>query len=168
MHRLYRRADVRAAVEAQLGPDVIDGAGEVDRRAIARRIPGDPGLLPFLEQLLHPLVDAEVRAWRETAARAVPPPRLLVHEVPLLFEAGLEGRYDRTLVVAASEEVRRARLAARGDAGGVEEREARQLPAAEKARRADDVLANDGDEAALDAAVARYVELHGERPSAAS
>jgi len=110
--------------------------------------------------LLHPLVGRELERWREAAAAADPPPRLLVHEVPLLFEADLEGRYDRTLVVTTSPQLRQARLARRGGLEAIAAREARLLPEAEKLRRADDVLHNDGDLEALDRAVQAYVQRH--------
>ena len=68
----------------------------------------------FLEALLHPRVGAGARAWIADQRRADPPPPLLVCEVPLLFEAGAEGPFDAVLVVTAPDDVRRARVEARG------------------------------------------------------
>ena len=161
VHALYREPEVRDAVVARLGADVLGPDGAVDRRRVGARVAADPGVLRFLEALLHPLVAAETAAWQALAAAADPAPRALVQEVPLLFEADLRERFDRVVVVHAPDEVRRARVALRGDATGLEAREARQLPAAEKRRLADDVLENDGDLEALDRAVAAYVEALG-------
>jgi dephospho-CoA kinase len=77
------------------------------------------------------------RAAGEGAARAA------VVEVPLLFEAGLDGLYDATIAVVSAEELRRERAAARGHALA-DERAARQLSQEEKARRATYVVRNDG------------------------
>jgi dephospho-CoA kinase len=64
-------------------------------------------------------------------------------EVPLLFEAGTEGRFDATIAVIAEEDVRAQRAAARGHQA-LEERSARQLSQHEKAQRATYVVLNDG------------------------
>ena len=65
-------------------------------------------------------------------------------EVPLLFEAGMDGVFDHTIAVVADEQVRSARAAERGHAG-VESRDTRQLSQQEKAERAEYVVQNDGD-----------------------
>jgi dephospho-CoA kinase len=70
---------------------------------------------------------------------------LLVHEVPLLFEAGLADRYDAVVLITAPDDVRRARRPELFD-----ERAAAQLPEAEKAARADHVYVNDGTPAQLE------------------
>jgi len=76
-----------------------------------------------------------------------------VHEVPLLFEAGLEDRYDRVVLVTAPDDVRRAR-----DPERWSQRAARQLGEDEKRGRADDVYDNTGSLEELDAWVAALVE----------
>ena len=77
-------------------------------------------------------------------------PRAAVVEVPLLFEAGLEGIYDATIAVVCDERLRSGRASARGHAF-VDERAARQLSQEEKARRATYVVRNDGSEQDLEA-----------------
>jgi dephospho-CoA kinase len=62
------------------------------------------------------------------------------------------------VLIDAVEPIRRQRLAGRGHLDGLAAREARLLPIAEKRRLADTVIANDGDEAALDGAVGRYLD----------
>ncbi len=161
MHDLYGTTAVREAVRERLGPTVLAPDGSVDRRRVAAAVFPDPDAVRWLEGLLHPLVgQAVVRAFDEAAARPSPP-RLAVNEVPLLFEAGLEGRYDRVVVVTAPEELRRSRVAARGDLEALAAREARLLPEAEKLARADGVLVNDGDLARLDTDVAQLVARWG-------
>ena len=156
----YRTPAVRDAVVARLGPGVLDADGEVDRAAVGARVFGDAALVAWLEGLLHPLVGEELARWRAAAEASDPPPRLLVHEVPLLFEAGLEERYDRTLVVTTPDDVRRARVQARGGLTRLAERESRLLGQDEKRRRANDELVNDGDLPDLDQAVRAYVDRH--------
>ena len=78
-------------------------------------------------------------------------------ETPLLFEAGLADLYDATLVVIADEGIRARRAAARGHAQ-IDERTARQLTQDEKAARADHVIRNDRDLAALEQELAGVLE----------
>ena len=112
----------------------------VDRRALARKVFGDPEALRDLEDILHPLVR------RETERRVVASGAdLFATEVPLLFEGMSSGDYDYTVAVVVPEERRRAWAAERGvDEAALRAIEARQLPQEEKARRADIVVQNDG------------------------
>jgi dephospho-CoA kinase len=153
---LYASEAVRDAVVARWGADVAPG-GLVDRAAVARHAFAAPEERAWLEGLLWPRVGERVAAWRATEAAKEPPPRALVVETPLLFEAGLDGLYDATLVVVADEAVRARRAAARGHAA-VDERTARQLSQEEKAARADHVVRNDRDLAALEQELAAVLE----------
>ena len=128
------------------GAEVAPG-GVVDRAAVAAaRVRRRRRSARWLEGLLWPLVGARVAAWLRAGARARRRRRrAAVVEVPLLFEAGMEGVYDATIAVVADEGVRRERAAARGHAL-VDERAARQLSQEEKARRATFVVRNDGSE----------------------
>ncbi len=159
VHELYADPEVRDAVVARWGPDVAPG-GTVDRAAVARHAFAAPAERAWLEELLWPRVGARVAAWRAIEAARTPPPAALVVETPLLFEAGLEGLYDATLVVVAEEGIRARRAAARGHAL-VDERTARQLSQDEKAARADHVVRNDRDLGALEQELAAVLEkLH--------
>ncbi|MFL6008762.1 MAG: dephospho-CoA kinase [Rubrobacteraceae bacterium] len=121
--------------------DDVRGERGVNRRALGRKVFGDPEALRDLEDILHPLVR------RETQRRiAVSEAGLFVAEVPLLFEGGSGADYDYTVAVVVPEERRRAWAAERGvDEAALMAIEARQLPQEEKARRADIVVQNDGD-----------------------
>jgi dephospho-CoA kinase len=156
VHELYGSPQVRDAVVARWGPEVALG-GTVDRAAVARHAFAAPEERAWLEGLLWPLVGARVAAWREEQSAREPPPRALVVETPLLFEAGLDGLYDATLVIVADESLRAQRAAARGHAA-VDERTARQLSQEEKAERADHVVRNDRDLAALEQELAAVLE----------
>jgi len=142
VHDLYASDEVRDAVVARWGPEVAP-EGVVDRRAVAARAFADPAERAWLEGLLWPRVGERVAAWREEVERMRPRPRVAVVETPLLFEAGLESRYDATIAVVADEALRAERAAARGHAA-VDERTARQLTQEEKASRATYVVRNDG------------------------
>jgi dephospho-CoA kinase len=133
---------VRDAVVDRWGPDVAPG-GVVDRGAVARHAFADPGERAWLEGLLWPRVGERVAAWYAQVLERSPAPPAAIVETPLLFEAGLEGRYDATIAIVADEELRISRAAARGHAA-VDERAARQLTQEEKAARATYVVANHG------------------------
>ena len=154
VHELYGDPAVRDAVVARWGEEVAPD-GSVDRAAVARHAFAAPNERAWLEALLWPRVGARVQAWRAEAAASGP--RALVVETPLLFEAGMDQIYDSTIAVIADESVRTRRAAARGHAA-VDERTARQLTQAEKAARADHVVRNDGDLAALEQELAGILE----------
>ena len=148
VHELYLESDLRDAVVERFGADVAPG-GTVDRALLAERAFARAQDRAWLEQLLWPMVGARVAAWLERARALQPPPRAAVVEVPLLFEAGLEGIYDATIAVVSAEALRRERAARRGHAL-VQERDSRQLTQEQKAARATFVVRNDGTEEQLE------------------
>jgi dephospho-CoA kinase len=120
--------------------DGVRGERGVDRRALGRKVFGDPKALQDLEDILHPLVR------RETQRRiSVSEARLFVAEVPLLFEGGSGADYDYTVAVVVPEQRKRTWAAERGvDEAALMAIETRQLGQEEKVRRADVVVQNDG------------------------
>jgi dephospho-CoA kinase len=142
VHELYEGDLLRDAVVERWGLEVAPD-GVVDRSAVAQRAFADPTDRKWLEEQVWPLVGVRVAGWLEQARATDPAPRAAVVEVPLLFEAGLEGAYDATIAVISEESIRAERAAARGHAL-VDERAARQLSQDEKARRATFVVHNDG------------------------
>jgi dephospho-CoA kinase len=144
VHELYGGDELRDAVVEHFGPDVAPD-GVVDRPALARRAFATDEDRAWLENLVWPMVGARVAAWLERARAMQPAPPAAVVEVPLLFEAGLEGIYDATIAVVSDEALRRERAEARGHEL-VDERAARQLTQQEKAARATYVVHNDGTE----------------------
>ena len=150
-----------AAVVDAFGTQVLDASGRLDRPAMRERVFADPAARQRLEAIIHP----RVRQWlREHALAERGSYCLLV--IPLLAENIVHYRWvDRVLLVDAPESLQIARLMARD---GIDETLARRMLAqqatrAERRALADDVIENDGDEAALDAAVAdlhrRYLAL---------
>lgn len=148
VHDLYEGTRLRDAVVARWGPEVAPD-GKVDRKAVAERAFADEDERAWLESTIWPLVGERIAIWLEQARAISPAPRAAVIEVPLLFEAGMEGMYDATIAVVASERLRESRAASRGHAL-TEERAARQLSQEEKARRATYVVQNDGSEEELE------------------
>ena len=145
---------VLARIARELGAELVV-AGRLDRAATARKVFADAAARRALEVIVHPWVRSAAAA-QEAAllARAQRPP-MVVHDVPLLFESGLDAAMDATVVVCAPLAVREARVAARGgEAASVSARDAAQLAPSEKARRADFVVDNDADEVALEQQVA--------------
>ena len=142
VHDLYDDDEVRAAVSAQFGSEVAPG-GIVDRSAVARRAFASPEDRAWLEGLLWPRVGAKIAAWRDELETRRPIPCAAVVEVPLLFEAGMEGAFDATVAVVADEQLRSGRAGARGH-HALEERSARQFSQHEKAMRATYLVVNDG------------------------
>lgn len=126
------------AVEA-LFPGVSEG-GVVDRAKLSARVVGDPEALKRLEAAVHPLV-AEAREAFLEQARATGA-RVVLLDVPLLFETGREGEVDKVVVVSAPADVQRARVLARPGMtpAKLDAILARQTPDAEKRARADFVI----------------------------
>jgi dephospho-CoA kinase len=142
VHDLYGDPDVRDAVVARFGPAVAP-SGKIDRAALARVAFATPEDRAWLEALLWPRVGDEVARFRRRQDGVSPRPRAVVVEVPLLFESGLDSIFDATCANVAGADLHRQRAAGRGHAA-LEERSARQLSQAEKARRATSVVSNDG------------------------
>jgi dephospho-CoA kinase len=137
VHRLYEGA-AAAAIEAAF-PGTTAG-GRVERDRLATRVLNDPAALKRLEAIVHPLVHAaEQRLLAEAAARGE---QVAVLDIPLLFETGADQRVDAVVVVSAPPEVQRARVLERPGMtlDKLESILARQMPDAEKRRRADFVV----------------------------
>jgi dephospho-CoA kinase len=159
VHELYEGTQLREAVVARWGEEVAPG-GVVDRAEVARRAFADEGGTAWLEATVWPLVGERMGTWLAQARALEPAPRAIVVEVPLLFEAGMEGMYDATIAVVAAEELREQRAAQRGHALTAE-RAARQLSQAEKAARATYVVANDGSVQELERELSAVLEKLG-------
>lgn len=126
------------AIEAAFPGSV--GPGGVDRQALGARVFGDPAALERLEAILHPMVtQARERFLKRCARDRV---RFAVLDVPLLFETGLDRRCDLTILVTAPAVVQAHRVLRRPGmtAAKLADIRARQMPEAEKRRRADVVI----------------------------
>jgi dephospho-CoA kinase len=148
VHHLLRTDDVKRAIVERMGNGVISPDGEIDRTALGTVVFNDRAALDWLEALLHPLVSAEYLKWRDDLAALPDPPRVCVTEVPLLYEAGGETRFDKVVAITAPVKLRRARSSVT-----VDDRESRLIPDAEKVKRADYAFTNTGSLEELDAFV---------------
>jgi len=138
------------AIAAEWGENVVVAGGELDRAALRRIVFADPSARERLEQIVHPAV-ASLRdeLYRQAEARG---DRLVVADIPLLFEVGLVDEFDVVVLVDAPEEARLVRLV--GDRG-MDPEEARriimsQMPSELKRARADYVIENTGTVAAVE------------------
>jgi dephospho-CoA kinase len=142
VHELLQSTEVRDLIVERLGNEVAP-RGSVDRSLLADRVFGDEERRAWLEGVLWPRVGERMLAWKAQVEATRPPPPAAVVEVPLLFESGMEGVFDHTVAVVASEDIRERRAAERGHAA-VTSRAGRQLSQQEKAERAEFVVRNDG------------------------
>ena len=137
VHRLYAGEAV-PAVEAAFPGTTRDGA--VDRTRLGERVLGDPVAFKRLEAIVHPLVRREQERFVADAEAAGA--EVVVLNIPLLFETGGDERCDAVVVVSAPAEMQRERVMSRPDM--TEEKFtrllAKQMPDAEKRRRADFVV----------------------------
>ena len=137
VHALYEGEAVAAIAEAFPG---TTSDGKVDRGKLAAKVIDDKAELARLEAIVHPLV-AKARDKFLADAQAGGAP-VVVLDIPLLFEIGGSDRCDAVVVVSAPAEVQRARALARP---GMSEEKfgallAKQMPDAEKRRRADFIV----------------------------
>lgn len=152
-HDILDDDQVRTALVERWGEEIAPG-GAVDRDRVGEIVFADLDELAWLESVTHPRVGAKVLEWRQSLGPEV---EIAVVEVPLLFEAGMDEAFDATLAVVAGDEIRDARLRKRGQAG-LAGREDRQLDQAEKERRADHVVRNDGSLEELDREVNKLID----------
>lgn len=156
VHRLYAPGGAAVAPVGAAFPSALRDRA-IDRAALRDALATDPDGLARLESLVHPLVAAD-RARFLDRARATDAP-LVVLDIPLLFETGTESGMDAVLVVTAPPGVQRDRVLARPGmtAEQLDRILARQMPDAEKRRRADHVI----ESVAMDSTRAAVQDLIG-------
>ena len=139
-----------AEIVAAFGPEVLDGAGRLDRARLRERIFSDAEARRRLEHILHPRIREAMlaRAERTTAP-------YVIFVIPLLFETGQQDLVDRVLLIDVPEAVQRRRVAARDalDDTQIEQILQAQTDRATRLRHADDVIHNNGSLDSLRAAV---------------
>lgn len=137
VHQLYEGEAV-PSIEAAF-PGTTAG-GKVDRTKLSARVVHDPAAMRRLEEIVHPMLGASRKKFFEDAEASHAP--VVVLDIPLLFETGGEKRVDAVVVVTTSPELQRERVLARGTMDGqrLDAILARQLPDAEKRKRADFVV----------------------------
>ncbi|MGB3042738.1 MAG: dephospho-CoA kinase [Xanthobacteraceae bacterium] len=137
VHRLYEGEAV-AAIEAAFPGTTVNG--RVDRTLLSPRVVHDADAMKRLESIVHPMLRAHHQKFLDDAEKSGAP--VAVVDVPLLYETGGESRVDAVVVVTTAPEVQRERILARE--GMTPEKLdailAKQLPDAEKRKRADFVV----------------------------
>lgn len=159
-HAVLQRPAVRDQLVARWGAGILDGAGHVARPAVAKLVFGDSpeakANLEALEQLLHPLIRAQI----ETEIRQLPDDAIpaVVIDAPLLIESGWHAICQAILFIDCPHEVRLAR-AQQHRGWSLEEfdrREAAQMPISQKKAASTHVIDNAGTPADLDREIDRF------------
>ncbi|ERF82664.1 dephospho-CoA kinase [Bradyrhizobium viridifuturi] len=137
VHQLYE-GEAAPVIEAAFPGTTANG--KVDRAKLSARVVQDPVAIKQLEQIVHPMLGASRQKFFADAEAAGAP--IVVLDIPLLFETGGEKRVDAVVVVTTSPELQRERVLARGtmDAAKLEAIIAKQMPDAEKRKRADFIV----------------------------
>lgn len=137
VHKIYEGEAVPLVEQAFPG---TTADGKVDRQKLSARVVHDAAAMKQLETIVHPLLRSHHQKFLDDAERSGAP--VAVVDVPLLYETGGEKRVDAVVVVTTSPEVQRARILARDnmDEAKLDAILARQLPDAEKRKRADFVV----------------------------
>jgi dephospho-CoA kinase len=134
VHKIYE-GEAAPAIEAAFPGTTVDG--KVDRNKLSARVVHDPAAMRQLEQIVHPMLGASRQKFLDDAERSGAP--VAVVDVPLLFETGGEKRVDAVVVATTSPELQRERILTRDNMTDekLDAILARQLPDAEKRKRAD-------------------------------
>ena len=137
VHKIYE-GEAAPAIEAAFPGTTVDG--KVDRAKLSAKVVHDQAAIKQLEQIVHPMLGASRKKFLEEAERSGAP--VVVMDIPLLFETGGEKRVDAVVVVSTDPATQRERILARGTmtSEALDGILARQLPDAEKRKRADFVV----------------------------
>ena len=148
VHALLGLAEVKRKIRAEFGSHVFSKNGDLNRANLRAMVFGDPTRKRTLERILHPRIR---RQWRTEAKRHRSSPKFFFADIPLLYETSGETLCDRVVVVACSEKVQLSRLRKRMSIKITEAKQMlkSQMPLEAKIRRADHVVWNNGDRAAL-------------------
>jgi dephospho-CoA kinase len=150
-HRAYEpNTTAFAQIAETFGSEVVGADGQIDRKALGGKVFGNPNALKQLTDILYPEIRRMFNEWIETA-QADNPNALLVMDAAVLLEAGWEDLADETWVVIVDPDTAVDRAVARDglDEAAVRKRIASQLSNDERSARADVVIDNSGNEAAL-------------------
>jgi dephospho-CoA kinase len=134
VHRLYQPDQPAALALKTLFPTAIDPDGSVNRATLRAIIQADPAALDHLNAAVHPLVAADRATFLANNQTA----EIVLLDVPLLYEIGLDKACNAVAVVSASADIQRERVLSRGQMTEAEFQTilSRQLPDAEKRKRA--------------------------------
>jgi len=143
------------AIAARFGADILDVDGAVNRKKLAAIVFADASARRDLEAIVHPAVYRAIAAGLR-AFELIGDSPLAVVDVPLLYETGRAGDFDRVVATLCPPSMQLARLEDRGlSHADALQRLAAQMPAQEKATRADFLIRTDGTPEDTDAQVER-------------
>jgi dephospho-CoA kinase len=147
-HVLLDLSGVKREIRAEFGSHVFSRNRDLNRANLRAIVFGDSTRKRALERILHPRIR---RQWRTEAKRHRNSPKFFFADIPLLYETGSETLCDEVVVVACSEKVQLSRLRKRTSIKISEAKQMikSQMPLEAKIRRADHVVWNNGDRAAL-------------------
>lgn len=140
VHDLYEQRGFSAKIAAHFGSDVLNERGLVDRTRLAEQVRGRVDALRWLEAETHPRVARSIQRRIDTA----PSGAVVVAEVPLLFEAGLEELFDLVVTIEAKDDMRRRRSVHAFDLDQFSEFEQLQASTETRVAGSDLVCWNDG------------------------
>ena len=137
VHKIYQ-GEAAPAIEAAFPGTTVNG--KVDRAKLSAKVVHDQAAIKQLEQIVHPMLGASRKKFLDEAEASGAP--VVVMDIPLLFETGGEKRVDAVVVVSTDPATQRERILARGTmtSEALDGILARQLPDAEKRKRADFVV----------------------------
>ena len=139
------------AIAKQLGSELINADGELDRAQLRERIFADPAQRKTLEAILHPLAHAAARQQLTALREAATPPAYVILSVPLLIESGWTDLVQRVLVIDVSPTVQQQRASQRDglNPGQIDAVIRSQIDRDARLAAADDIIHNDADLPAL-------------------
>jgi len=154
VRKLYQQPDICSLVAQRFGADALHESGAVNRRVLADRVCRSLEDLRWLEGLTHPQVAAHI----ERFIREAPSGSVVVCEVPLLVETGMESLFDTIVTIEAAPELRRARSPHAFGPDVFAQFERLQATPEERVARSQFVFFNDGSFEALKDFVAKVYD----------
>jgi dephospho-CoA kinase len=154
--------EVLAAAAKQFGKEILFPDGTLNRAKLGEIVFQDPVALQTLNNLTHPAIRQEIKE-RMYSMEQEEPKRLIIVDIPLLFESGLETLFHEIVVVYVPREMQIARLMERNRLS-LEEAEARlnaQMDIEQKRNKADYIIDNSGDLAYTEQQVAVFWDRLG-------
>ena len=141
VHELLESQEVKEEIRRLFGSGVFGPDGTVDRKRLAKYVFQKEPLRKELEGILHPLVYKKILEMHQKE-----PQKVMIAEIPLLFETGSQGLFDKVITVYAPQKIARDRLRARGmQDEDIDARLRSQIPIETKVEKADFVIDNSGD-----------------------
>lgn len=158
-HRIYLPGmSGYVEIVKEFGPDIVDAEGQINRKRLGEMVFQSPEARAKLEGITHPVIIQEINDLIDAAKSENCP--LLVVEVPLLFEVGLEHQFDYIWVVSAHPDVQLKRLMKRNHLteGEAAARLSAQLPLSDKEGKADVIVYNNSELYHLEDEIKRLLE----------